>query len=223
MLSGGPVIPNIYMYVVDRDFGFAPNPFHGVCTLACCKPPLRSTAQVGDWVFGMGGTRLKATGKCIFGMNITETLTFDEYWDSEEYAVKKPVPNGSRAMMVGDNIYSRINSSGPWQQADSHHSYPDGSPNKSNIDKDTSTNKVLISKNFVYFGKEAKVVPERILDDMGYENRIGHRKFPEPEARGFLDWFRSETRGLGSMALGDPFDFRNSDARYSAEVDKIIR
>ena len=31
----------VYMYVVDRDFGFAPNPFHGVRTLATCKPPIR--------------------------------------------------------------------------------------------------------------------------------------------------------------------------------------
>ncbi|MCY4463553.1 MAG: hypothetical protein OXC26_24640 [Albidovulum sp.] len=57
----------MYIYVVDRDFGFAPNPFHGVRTLACCKPGIRSPAQVGDWVFGVGGKRLNATGRCAYG------------------------------------------------------------------------------------------------------------------------------------------------------------
>src|SRR5712671_5339411 len=31
----------LYSYVVARDFGFAPNPFFGVCTLATCKPDIR--------------------------------------------------------------------------------------------------------------------------------------------------------------------------------------
>ena len=44
----------VYMYVVDRDFGFAPNPFHGFCTLATCKPRTRRVAKVGDWIVGMG-------------------------------------------------------------------------------------------------------------------------------------------------------------------------
>ena len=53
----------VYMYVVDRDFGFAPNPFHGVCTLATCKPAIRKGARVGDWVIGMGGSRSQCDGK----------------------------------------------------------------------------------------------------------------------------------------------------------------
>ena len=44
---------NFYVYVVAKDGGFAPNPFHGVCTLACCKPRIRSRARIGDWVLGL--------------------------------------------------------------------------------------------------------------------------------------------------------------------------
>jgi len=62
---------SLYIYVVDRDFGFAPNPFHGFCTLATCKPIIRGNATVGDWIMGVGGTRLNATGKCIYLMKIT--------------------------------------------------------------------------------------------------------------------------------------------------------
>lgn len=31
----------LYSYVVAHDFGFAPNPFDGLCTLATCKPDIR--------------------------------------------------------------------------------------------------------------------------------------------------------------------------------------
>jgi hypothetical protein len=95
----------VYMYVVARDFGFAPNPFHGVCTLATCKPGIRSTAQIGDWIIGMGGSRLKSTGRCVFAMQVTGSLSFDEYWSDPTYLDKRPVRNGSKKMLVGDNIY----------------------------------------------------------------------------------------------------------------------
>jgi hypothetical protein len=46
-----PIEPNSYLYVyaITRDFGFAPNPFHGSCTLATCKPELESLLK---WVIG---------------------------------------------------------------------------------------------------------------------------------------------------------------------------
>src|SRR5262245_31415483 len=42
----------LYSYVVARDYGFAPNPFYGFCTLATCKPDIRRTADIGDWIVG---------------------------------------------------------------------------------------------------------------------------------------------------------------------------
>src|SRR5438093_377218 len=95
----------VYMYVVDRDFGFAPNPFHGYCTLATCKAGIRAKARTDDWVIGMGGARLKATGRCVFAMLVTGSLSFNEYWSSPAHFDKRPVRNGSSRMMVGDNIY----------------------------------------------------------------------------------------------------------------------
>ncbi|MFH1865797.1 MAG: hypothetical protein ABIK85_07930, partial [Candidatus Eisenbacteria bacterium] len=37
----------LFSYIVARDYGFAPNPFCGVCTLATCKPKIRESASVG--------------------------------------------------------------------------------------------------------------------------------------------------------------------------------
>jgi hypothetical protein len=98
-------VGKIYMYVVDRDFGFAPNPFHGCCTLATCMPRIRAKAQVNDWVVGIGGLRLKATGRCVYAMRVTETLSFDEYWVSETYFDKRPVRNGSSVAYLRSAVH----------------------------------------------------------------------------------------------------------------------
>ena len=34
--------PRVFSYVVVHDTGFSPNPFHGLLTLACCKPLIRN-------------------------------------------------------------------------------------------------------------------------------------------------------------------------------------
>ena len=209
--------------MVARDFGFAPNPFHGTCTLACCMDRLRATAKAGDWVFGMGGSRLKATGHCVYGMKVTETMSFDEFWSDPRFTAKRPIRNGSRVMMLGDNIYSRSNESTPWHQEDSHHSFPDGSPNQSNIEKDTRANVVLASRHFVYFGENAIKVPVNVLEEIGYSNGRGHRVFSQDVAAPLLNWFDQVATGKLNTILGDPFDFRLSGARYSSGSNKIIK
>jgi Nucleotide modification associated domain 2 len=70
----------LFSYVVARDYGFAPNPFFGVCTLATCKPGIRGAAEVGDWVVGTGTATRKRAGYLVFVMNVEEAMSFDEYW-----------------------------------------------------------------------------------------------------------------------------------------------
>ena len=212
---------SVFVYVVARDFGFAPNPFHGFCTLACCKPRIRSVAKIGDWVFGVAGSNLAKTGCCIFGMRVTETLTFDEYWLDPRFEVKKPLRNGSRVMMLGDNIYHRQEGGSEWRQEDSHHSRPDGSPDTSNISTDTQANRVLISEEFIYFGASAPSFPGNVLEAIGYSNGRNHRRFTALTAQPLLTWFQEEGRQSGSRVVDDPFQFRRSAARFSSGSNKI--
>jgi len=203
------------MYVVVRDFGFAPNPFHGYCTLATCKPRIRNPAKVGDWVIGMGAPRLKAVGRCIYAMCITEKITFNEYWTSPKYLDKKPIRNGSRKMMVGDNIYYFDPVREEWSQADSHHSNADGSVNPHNLAIDTKSDKVLISNHFFYFGKEAPCVPSNLLDTIGYtRNPRDYRVFEDGIAGGLIEWLHNSFGGALNQVIGDPFDFHQSEKRY---------
>ena len=170
-------MPKVYIYVVDRDFGFAPNPFHGYCTLATCKPDIRRVAQAEDWLIGMGGGRLKATGRCIFAMRVSSKTDFNDYWSNPAYLAKRPVRNGSRKMLVGDNVYHYDPASEQWHQADSHHSNPDGTANPENLATDTKSNQVLISNHFFYFGRSAPIVPRAIIQAIGYENGRNYRVF----------------------------------------------
>lgn len=212
----------VFIYVVDRDFGFAPNPFHGICTLATCKPNIRSSAIVGDWVIGMGGARLNATGLCIFAMRISRKISFDDYWRAPEYRIKKPLRNGSKVMMVGDNIYSLDPVAGQWRQADSHHSNSDGSINTHNVSNDTKSNAVLVSDHFYYFGRSAPPVPDDVLGALGYRNRRGYRVFDlDGGGDRLVGWLRECWGSHLNRVSSDPFDFYRSDARYSAETDKV--
>lgn len=43
----------VYSYIITHDSGFSPNLFHGVLTLACCKPMIRRSAEVGEVVVGL--------------------------------------------------------------------------------------------------------------------------------------------------------------------------
>ncbi|QCB46935.1 hypothetical protein [Hydrogenophaga sp. PAMC20947] len=208
---------NTYMYVVDRDFGFAPNPFHGVCTLATCKPIIRRVAKEADWVIGMGGTRLKATGRCIFAMKVSRSITFNEYWTNPSYRDKRPIRNGSLKMIVGDNIYHKFN--GEWRQLDSHHSYPDGSPNIHNVKNDTQTDAVLVSDHFFYFGSAALEIPISILENLGYANRRNHRTFDSVVAQPLTSFI--EANSIPNRLIADPFDFDAASSRYSAKDNKV--
>jgi thiamine monophosphate kinase len=80
----------LYSYVVARDYGFAPNPFFGACTLATCKPMIRKGAAVGDWVVGTGSKGYGLQGRLVYVMNVSETMNYDEYWSDPRYRNKRP-------------------------------------------------------------------------------------------------------------------------------------
>jgi hypothetical protein len=213
-------VSNGYLYVVDRDFGFAPNPFHGVCTLATCKPQIRKLAAIGDWILGLGGGRHKATGRLIFAMQVRDAISFDAYWDDEAYVDKRPIRNGSLRSLVGDNVYHTVND--VWQQEDSHHSNPDGTINLHNLRHDTGVNRVLVSGLFFYFGRNAPEIPADILTDLKYRNGRGYRKYPVAELQPLLHWLHTNYANCENKVCGDPFYFDHGNMRYSVQSNRII-
>lgn len=196
----------LFSYVVARDYGFAPNPFFGVCTLATCKPNIRRVASVGDWVIGTGSSQRNRQGLLVFVMCVTETLSFNKYWDDERFRQKRPNLRGSKKQAFGDNIYFR-DQSGQWHQQDSHHSYKGGLPNPHNIQRDTQTDRVLVGTEFAYWGGSGPEIPRKFRNYEGIDICAGRNhksRFPKGLVNEFVEWFQSlNVNGY----LGKPLDW----------------
>lgn len=195
----------LWCYVVSQDHGFAPNPFHGVCTLATCKPLIRRCAKLGDWVLGMGSREHGNGGRAVYLMRVTDETTYDRYWRDPRFARKKPVVNGSFMLRFGDNIYHRPAPGAAWVQADSRHSRVGGVANLEFLRTDTSTtDRVLISDDFIYWGDQAPPLPDD-LAVFGTVGRGARRRFTEVQVAGLLHWGRQRNeRGW----VGEPFEWR---------------
>lgn len=161
-----------YSYVIPRDFGFAPNPYFGYCTLATCKPLIRKNAQIGDWIGAFGAAVTPFRGKLVLLMKVGEVQTFNQYWNDSRFKIKHPVFNRGVLHMYGDNIYHNVD--GMWLQDPSHHSNEDGSINYVNLNRDTKTDRVLIATEFYYFGNNAVCIPEEfsVLVGCGRNHRL---------------------------------------------------
>jgi hypothetical protein len=206
-----------FSYVIPRDYGFAPNPFGGKCTLATCKPNIRKVAKVGDWVFGTSSVAKGASARVVFAMKISEVTTFNDYYHNPEFQFKKPVMNGSLKKMYGDNIYHQVSDDTVgiyWVQDDSHHSLPDGTPNPLNVKRDTeTTDRVLISDLFYYFGADGIKIPEEWVGVV-CKRGPGHREISQSHAQQLLKLIESSAdAGIN----GDPIMFTHAFQRYDGK------
>ena len=199
----------LHSYVVARDYGFAPNPFFGICTLATCKPNIRKVGRIDDWVLGTGSKKRKRGKHVVYAMRVTGTLTFDEYWADPSFQVKKPNLRGSKKQAFGDNIYHREPETHRWHQENSHHSFEDGGINAANVRNDTQVDRVLISDDFVYWGGSGPELPARFLSYGPHAINIcavrNHKNdFPADLVQEFVAWIRSMNE---QGCPGEPLDW----------------
>jgi hypothetical protein len=162
----------LHSYVVTCDTGFSPNPFWGCCTLADCKPVIRRTAKVGEWIVGLSP---KADGnRLIYAMQVEEIVPYDKYYSDSRFAAKIPDYSiGKVVYKCGDNIYKPL-PNGDFQQLQSMHSNGTNENHKMKA-HDLGGKNVLISKTFYYFGSKPLDLPVS-LDDLkvgrGHKNRF---------------------------------------------------
>jgi len=173
----------LYTYIITYDGGVMPNPYHGVCTLAVCKPAIRRTAKVGDWLMATGRSAAPTKEKLIYAMRVEEIMPMEDYFDEARFQVKKPNLKGSDPRCrAGDNIYSKVGNT--WKQLP-------GGRDKDSIEKDVSGKNVLISEHFYYFGAGAVALPSG-LESLIHKNQ-GHRcKFPEELIQKFAKWLEKD-------------------------------
>lgn len=196
----------IISYVVRYDVGFAPNPFHGTCTLGTCRSDIRRRAKLGDWLVGTGSAQKQRGGRLVYAMEVTGAVDFDAYWHDPAFVHKRAELRGSRKAQHGDNIYHR-NTDGDWLQENSRHSKADGTVEPAHVAKDTKTDRVLLSDNFVYFGADGPAVPDTLRTPRSVDlvhHGIGDHCVDDPgHIAATLDWIST----LGTGVQGRPGDW----------------
>ena len=155
----------IYSYALKYDCGFAPNPFWGICTLAVCRPVIRRTASVGDWVVGTGSKSVELkdrrrdfSGRVVFAMKVTDKKTLEEYDEFCRKDLEEKIPDWKSEdcrRNTGDCIYDYSEGGkSPLQRKSIH--------DESNMKTDLGGENVLISDEFYYFGENPKIMPHYI-------------------------------------------------------------
>ena len=183
----------LYTYIVHFDGGFAPCVSKSICTLACCKPRIRATAKYSDWVAG-ATSKEHGSGRLIYLMRVERAFTFAEYHETE--ALHTRIDNIYRPKATGGYAQRRNEFHGP-------HS----------MRKDLSADRVSLSKQFVYFGEKAPVIPDEFLEFVPHGR--GHRVFgnalSEPDdpfmnkkIKSFVRWAFSQGEGRKGWSFDRP-------------------
>lgn len=146
----------LYCYKMTHDTGFAPNPYHGVLTLATCKPTIRRCAEKGYWISGWTSNRVKGRNqkysfdddnqKLIYLAKVTDKMCIEDYW--KKYPQKRP-----DRCVFGDNIYEPDNNEDDGFKQHKN----EGGHDLKNKKHDLSGKYVLICEKFYYFSVDNSI------------------------------------------------------------------
>ena len=175
----------VYAYKVDHDLGMNPNPFGAFCTLAYCKGTMRksiqkyvaekqlknpelSTRDLDIWVIGIAGMNLnlenKRGGKLLYAMQVTEILTFEDYWSDARFQYKTQLLNETERYIF-DNGEDRKIKYAFWRN------------NKNRLvcgdkivgTKDKATDYILVSDTFIYHGFDCYEQEDYFIHRLNYD------------------------------------------------------
>lgn len=214
----------LFSYKMTHDTGFAPNPFHGIITLSCCKPGIRKTKQIGDWIAGFTSKTLihnhnsyaKKHGskkykkfdeeELVFLMRVEKKLTFDEFWNNPDFEYKR-FTEESKIAKRGDNIY--------FANSDLSHGYEQVTNNnhkEKDRERDLSGVYILASKNFYYFGVNSLKLDPTIAPKIPRtQTCYGIRTHDESKIKVFIDYIQnSYSPGIH----GHPFLWPDTDETW---------
>lgn len=183
-------MPRLFTYTIPYDDGAAPNPFHGLCTLAICKPGIRRVAKKDDWVAGLGSKNAWSgdlEGHLVYAMKVEEVVSMADYDRLAQSRWPNRVPNPlslDAADRLGDCIYDFSGGSPPYQRSGVH--------GPGNVARDLRGENVLIATDFYYFGSRAIPLPGH-LRAICHQTQ-GHRSDSNDE---YFDDFIYWLRGLG--------------------------
>jgi hypothetical protein len=150
----------LFTYTIPIDDGAAPNPFHGMCSLAICKPGIRRVAQKGDWIAGLGSKYAPSgdlSARLVYAMRVEAVVSLREYDERAPAEWPDRIPDIRSldlSRRLGDCIYDYSHRL-PKQRSGVH--------GPENVETDLSGENVLISRDFFYFGSRAMKLPDDLL------------------------------------------------------------
>ncbi|MBS1649217.1 MAG: hypothetical protein JSR09_05870 [Bacteroidetes bacterium] len=150
--------PKIYSYILRYDDGAAPNPFSDICTLTICKPAIRRTANIGDWIIGTGSKNTRVTkidtvnlsDSLVYAMKITDKKSLANYDQFCNQSLQSKIPvwkTNDWRLRMGDCIYDYSKPGDPTIRKSVH--------NETNRATDIGGKFALLSTHFYYFGVAA--------------------------------------------------------------------
>jgi hypothetical protein len=189
----------VYVYLLDHDLGFAPNPFHGWCTLAGCKPQIRRTAREGDWIVGITARHGGRGNRVAYAMQVEERLSFPAYWRDKRFREKRP---------RYDEELPAVQRRGDNRRPPKPH--------------DVSGKWVLIARRFSYFGSRPRKFPAR-LAKFATPAIYFRVRFTEPERAALLRFVEKLPQGLHAKPANWPDgddSWRPSKNRHGSHDDR---
>jgi hypothetical protein len=175
----------LYSYCLRYDGGSAPNPFWGTCTLVICKPAIRRTAQIGDWVAGLGSANspIGDISTCVvYAMKVTGKMTLKQYDRFCQAHLPGKLPqrhSQDSRLQNGDCIYDYSGGEYPVVRPAVH--------NECHREHDLGGKYALLSTHFYYFGSQPVSLPEYLHPII--HRTQGHKSHQnQPYAQIFVDW-----------------------------------
>lgn len=162
---------NIYVYKCVVDDGTAPCVDGGLLSMTVCKPKVRTSAKVGDYVLAFGTNAQPAPNRLVYVAKITKVIPDAAYFDDAKFqkrkdCIYKRTPQGLLKLVPGvsdHNTGTHAKDLGP----------PPHYPNAI----------ALISNDFRYFGgagtddwKEYAPHLKKMIENLGQGHRVNHTR-----------------------------------------------
>lgn len=175
----------LFSYTIPVDDGAAPNPYWGTLTLAICKPVIRRTAKIDDWIVATGSKNTELGDlqhKIVYAMKVTNKMTLEQYDEYCRKILPKKIPNvksSDTRFHIGDCIYDfTIDPKGKLRP--SVHGL-------GNVATDLGGKNVLLSDHFYYFGNRPIDLPKKFHRIV--KSNQGHKsKSNNDIAQDFVKW-----------------------------------
>ena len=182
----------IYFYKMIVDNGGAPCVQDGLLSLAICKPQIRSTIDIDNFIIGFGSNVLD--NKLIYIAKITDKLLDGEYYKQEKYFYRD------------DCLYSFDGQQYSLREDKKYHI-------SNNTPTDEGNDIVLLSDNYRYFGNKSSndyknkyPILTKIINSLKQGHRLNHNTELFKELSQLID----ETFSQKQLNILQPLNYNKS-------------